>query len=438
MLAPFSVRTHPVFRLITHAALLLAVVLFNPTSFHASADQWTNLRGTNTVSAELIGIWNGRAILKMDTGRQVAVRLEDLNAESRIRAQDMQEEIDRKLSERVTELDAIATEAAAPAPATLPIPEAAPGYVPPTDGADLQTWLNQVQAQAKAGHLRVYYDSLPKSQQAQAEELFKAALQKLDANHWELARSSLHRISNLIVNKQRWIFSHPKFEGLSDGQRESLIDLASAFQSWGTPEIASIEKLRSGTLSDSFVSLDEAVSPILNKIISQNSAIAFLVFPSYEVESGPEGKMIAKIELPFVGTLQSIPMVQVEGRWTEGISAEESQAKWDGYKKDLEAIAVGSVRLGTVEQNLLQNLSTLLGALETAPNRKAFHREIDNGASGLQTAINAWAGIQNQANGFDDPYSTEDAMQDAMQDGYGGAEGMQQVNEGMQQADEGM
>lgn len=422
------------FRLITHAAGLSAVVFLNVSSFPASADQWTNLRGTNTVSAELIGIWNGRAILKMDTGRQVAVRLEDLNAESRIRAQDMQEDIDRRLSERVTELDAIATEAAAPAPATLPIPEAAPAYMPPTDGADLQTWLNHKQAEAKAGHLRVYYDTLPKSQQAQAEELFKAALLKLDANHWELTRSSLHRISNLIVNKQRWVFSHPKFEGLSDSQRESLIDLASAFQRWGTPEIASIEKLRSGTLSDAFVNLDEAVSPFLNKLISQNSAIASLVFPSYQVESGAEGKMIAKIELPFVGTVQSIPMVQIEGRWTEGVSAEESQAKWDGFKKDLEAIPVGSVRLGTVEQNLLQNLSTLLGALETAPNRKAFYREIDNGASGLQTAINAWAGIQNQANGYDDPYSTEAAMQE----GYGGAEAMQQVDEGMQQADGGI
>ncbi|MGV3484220.1 MAG: hypothetical protein ACO1RT_07370, partial [Planctomycetaceae bacterium] len=175
------------------------------------ADEWTNLRGTSTVSAKLVGIWNGRALLKLDDGRQVSVKLDDLNASSRIKAQDQQEEIERLLRTRVTELDAVATEAAAPAPVTLPSPAPAPAYAPPSEGADLQSTLDHLQAQAKAGHVRVYYDALPKSQQAQADQLFQLALQKLEPANFELFRLTLHRLADLTVTRQRWLFSYPKF-----------------------------------------------------------------------------------------------------------------------------------------------------------------------------------------------------------------------------------
>ena len=389
------------FRSIFLAFALLGALSASVFSSGASAEEWTNLHGTNTVSADLIGVWNGRALLRLDSGRQVSVKLDDLNAISRIKAQDMQEEIDKRLVVRVAELDAIATEAAASAPATRKSPKPAPAYAPPQDGADLQTWLDHVQTQAKAGHFRVYFDSLPKSQQAQAEELFKFAMDKLDANNWELVRSTLMRASELVVNKQRWLFSHPKLETTSDADRESMLLLASAFQKWGTPENASFEKLRTGTLSDALASLDDAASAQIHELIIQNSLIAALVFPSYQSESEEGGKMIAKITLPIVGTLQSVPMVQIEGQWTEGATPEEAQAKWDGYKKSLEAIAKGSVRLGTVEENLLRSFAVLMGKLESATSRNAFHRTIDDSAPELTLAINAWAGLKSQTNSYE-------------------------------------
>jgi hypothetical protein len=409
-----------VFRSIHHAVVLLPTLLLFVVVGKVQAEEWTNLRGTNTVSAELVGIWNGRALLRLDSGRQVSVHLDDLNAASRIRAQNMQESIERKLRERVSELDAIATEAAAPAPATSPTTKPAPAYVPPPDNADLQAWLNHVQRQATAGHLLIYYDALPTSQQAQAEVLFKEAIQKLDPNHWELVRTTLLRVSDVIVNKQRWLFSHPRLEGLTDAQRSMLLDLATAFRTLGQAENASIDKLRSGTLSDAMTTLDEAVSPYVYQFLSQNSMLATLLFPSYTVETGQGGKMIAKIVLPIVGTVQTVPMVQIEGRWAEGTTPEDAQAKWDGYKKSLDAVAAGSLRLGTVEENLVQNLSALVSKLEAAQNRNAFHRAFDEGAGELLTAINAWAGVRARTNAYGDDYGSDGyGPDDSMSDGDG-------------------
>ncbi|RPH83516.1 MAG: hypothetical protein EHM77_01700, partial [Planctomycetaceae bacterium] len=40
-----------------------------------AADQWTNLTGTSSVSGELLGIWNGRVLLKLEGRRRVSVKM---------------------------------------------------------------------------------------------------------------------------------------------------------------------------------------------------------------------------------------------------------------------------------------------------------------------------------------------------------------------------
>lgn len=374
----------------------------------SDADEWTSLRGTSTVVAKLVGIWNDRALLRLENGRQVSVKLSELNADSRIQAQDQQAAIERTLRTRVSELGAVATEAAAPAPAIMPTQKPAPNYVPPTDGADLQSTLDHLQAQAKAGHFRVYYDALPKSQQAQAEELFKLALQKVDSAHWELFRSTMHRLADLTVTRQRWLFSHPKFAQVSDGQRQSLLVLASAFRQLGTEEIASLPALQGASLGESLARLDELAAPYLHQLIQENSMISGLVLAPYQVESGADGAMVAK-QSPPLGAAQGIPMVQMEGRWTEGATVADAQAKWDGYKKSLASIPDGSIRLGTQVEAVLSNLSNSLSTLENASSRSAFHRALDDMSSELSPSINLWAGVKPQS-GYDsyDPSMSSD------------------------------
>ena len=104
--------------------------------------------------------------------------------------------------------------------------------------------------------------------------------------------------------------------------------------------------------------------------------------------------MTAKVVLPLVGTtVHSVPMVQVEGRWVEGTSAEDAAAKWASYKTDLEAISDSSIRIGADVAAVFSRLSVLLTKLEEAKSRTAFHRAIDDASVDLGAAITAWAGI---------------------------------------------
>ena len=386
-------RTHQLNRLLLRFAIIgfLSVVsLLN----RLHAEEWTNLRGTSTVVGKLVGIWNGRAILRLEDGRQVLVKLDDLKSDSRIQAQVLQDEIDNQLHSRVAELDAIAAEAAAPAPPTMPTPKPAPGYQPPSDSADLQSALTHQQEQALAGHLRVYYDALPKSYREQTDALFKLGLQKFEPVSWEQVRSTLQRLSEIAVTRQRWLFSHPKFESTSETSRESLLTLAAAFRQWGTAENASLDQLNSVPVADSIAKLDEMAAQFLYQVFEENSAIASLIFPTYQVEAGEAGVMTAKVVLPIVGTtVHSVPMVQVEGRWVEGTSAEDAAAKWASYKTDLEAISDSSIRIGADVAAVFSRLSVLLTKLEEAKSRTAFHRAIDDASVDLGAAITAWAGI---------------------------------------------
>ena len=380
--------------------LRLSIVVFVSvlSLIRLNAEEWTNLRGTSTVVGKLIGIWNGRAILRLDDGRQLLVKLDDLKSDSRIQAQDLQVDIDKRVKERVAEMDAIAVDAAAPAPPTLPSPKPAPSYQPPNDAADLPTALEHLQSQAVAGHIRVYFDALPKTHREQADELMKLGLQKFDPGSWELTRSTLHRLSEVAVAKQRWLFSHPKFASIGDTERASWLTVAAAFRLVGTSENASFEKLQASPVADTVAKFDDILAPYIH----QASDVISLAIPNYEVETGQNGAMVAKVVLPFVGTIQSMSMVQIEGRWVEGTTVEEAQTKWASYKTSLDAIPNGSIRLSSPAEAVLNDLSVLVTKLEQAKNRSEFHRAIDDASGELGTAIASWAGVKSQAGMYGD------------------------------------
>ncbi len=384
-------------------ALLLAAFFCNHLLAGAAlvgADEWTNLRGTSTVSGSLVGIWNGRVILKLSDGRQLSVKLDDLDATSRIQAEDKHAEIEKFLQSRVGELDMIAKAAAAPAPGSISVPTPAPAYVPPAAGTDLSTALADVQFQNSRGHFRASFDALPPSQQAQADQLFKLGLQKIDPSHWELFRATIQRLADVAVTKQSWLFSHPRMSSLGDGERESLLTLASAIRVVANADVASRDTLQAAPLADTIAKLDELLSPFLHDAIQNNPAMATLMFPNYEVETLADGKMVAKVVMPIVGTIQTVPMVQLEGRWVEGTTPEDAQAKWDGYKKSLDAVPNGSLRFSPQTDVVLNGLSSLLAQLETATSRNEFHRMVDAAAATMTPAINTWANVRPQPGSY--------------------------------------
>ncbi len=361
------------------------------------AEQWTDLRGTATIEAELIGIWNDNVILKREDGRQIAVKLSNLNADSRLKAQDLQGQIKKQIDQRVVELTTVATEDSAPAPAELPPLPAAPEYQVPKAGQDLRATLDQTIEQLKNGHIRELFDTMPPSHQQRVDALVKMALKKLDQNQWELARSTLYQAMDLAVTKQRWLFSHPAFAEVDEATRNNLISFALWYREWAIPDNASMNQLTTKPLAETIASLDESLAPQLYQFFTTNTLLTMMMSGTVSVETNEQGQSFLKAS----EGVPPIPMIQVEGYWVQGTSAEAALAQWDNYTKLLQAVPDGSIRYGNELEQLLRTLSQTVTGLETAKSRKEFHQLMDEAIPKLKPAIDLWAGVKPANGGYE-------------------------------------
>ncbi len=189
----------------------------------------------------------------------------------------------------MVELTSVATEDSAPAPAELPALPAAPEYQAPQAGQELQATLEQIISQLKNGHIREVFDTMPPSHQQRADALVKMALNKVDPNQWELARSSLYQAMDLVVTKQRWLFSHPAFAETDEASRNNLISFALWYREWATPDNASMNQLTTKPLAETIASLDESLAPRLYQFFSANSLMTMMMSATVSVEKNEQG-----------------------------------------------------------------------------------------------------------------------------------------------------
>lgn len=370
-------------------SVYLVLVASSAATFSQSptgAEEWTNLRGTNTVSAELVGIWNNKAILRLNSGRQVSVKLDDLNASSRIQAQDQNEAIARRMREKIAEVEAIVQEATAPAPKVIAVPAAAPDYMPLRDDFDVVTAMNHTTEQLKHGHFRIVVDSIPKSKRPVLDNLFKAAIRKLNATEFDQVRDTLHRIGDLVVTRQRWLFSYPALAESSPSDQRTLLDVATIIQLWATPENASFESMATNGLEKTLASLDDVASPYVHRLVKTSSMMSSMALPTYAAQPGEGDVMMVTATMATSGAAPPKPMIKVEGRWADGATPEEVEAKWAANKTQFDAIPDGSVRMSVIKP-FLSSLGKVLTKLEAAKSQADFHSALDGATLDMIPAI---------------------------------------------------
>ena len=193
-------------------AVLLVASVTATLAGPANAERWTSLSGSHTVNADFVGLWGNQVVLELPGQRRVAVELDNLIAESRIQARRLAEQNQQRRSETKEQILAEAEEAAAPAPTPLPQPPEAPAYSKLTPGGGVLDQLDWVEQQKRNGHaLLAVFDSLPPSYQSDVERLVQTAAQQKDLQGLRQTLTSLQSVGELIVTRQRWFFSHPRF-----------------------------------------------------------------------------------------------------------------------------------------------------------------------------------------------------------------------------------
>lgn len=343
-------------------------------------DSWTDLRGTSTINAEFLGQWNQRVYLRLENGRRISVRKEDLDADSRLLADRRTREFQQQKQQLRDQLRTAAAEAAAPAPAGALNPPAQPtaplpAYQPPANGADLKTTLENIRDQVIAGHPRVLYDSLPPSHQQAISEAFTSGIAKLEPTSWDQARLTLANLSRQVISKQNWLFSHPKMKLLSETQRQQLLANAAILQQLLGGDLLSVAALQTRSWDESLNQLDQTVGRYLHEILGPQAAMLTAV--SFEVNEASNGRHTVKINLPVVGPVASADFVAHEERWVWGTNA----TAWPESLKQLvakwEAVEDGSVAIPSDIAAEFQQLQQAAANLAQANSEAAFHDQLD-------------------------------------------------------------
>ncbi|EMI18732.1 hypothetical protein RMSM_04363 [Rhodopirellula maiorica SM1] len=435
--------------LVLPMAVIFAVWTLVPTP--TRAETWTALRGNHSVDAELLGIWEGNAILKMSDGRRVSVPLINLISDSRIHANKVNETIQTHRAELVSELKAQAAEAAAPAPTPLPQPPAAPEYRPLDKGATAIETLQHLQDQSASGHLLLaYFDSLPPKYRADLDGIVKAGAQKLDAASIDSTVGPLYRAADLVVTHQNWIFSHPRMKMLDANTREILrtllLNAAGAIRATLDPAALTTEKLDSMQLRDWLVQRDSAVAPHLYAINSVLPSTA-ATFEEYDAsqqnqydpygeesgygtessmeiaelsgEEGPPGDSPvqpdaatpakpesndAKIKVTQNGRSVILDMVRVDGywipkslseNWKESVASKKEKAAASGLMSLVDSPAITAV--GSMLQPTIDTLSS-------ANTAEEFHQAMETVFQQAQTFASVLGGLAGNSSEISNPW----------------------------------
>ncbi len=339
------------------------------------AESWTDLNETRTIEADLVGVFGDQVVLKLTDGRRVSVKLDQLRAESRLKARDLNEQLVSRRTDRIAELRKQADTAAAPAPDPLPQPAPSPDYQPPADGLSAVETLQYLDTQMRAGHIVAFYDVLPVTYRDQIDQLVAQASLKLDPEAWDGVAGTLHQVGDLIVTRQNWIFSHPRLQAVGDETLQPLrgvtLSAAGLLRDAFDPEAFPLEDLQTLAFRDWLGKWDDATSPYLATLLrtADEQPITF--------EQIREQRDIVTLRATKGEATTEIQMKQIDDRWVTTDIADAWPDFFTSAQETLDETPDSSVALGPAAQ-LPAIASGFLDPLRQAGDANEFHAALDD------------------------------------------------------------
>lgn len=378
----------------------------------ASAEEWTDLRGTRTIEAKMVGMWGDNVVLQLQNGRRVTVNANNLKSDSRIQARELQRELAQARTARITELQDRATEAAMPAPNPLPTPPKTSGYQPIAAGQKIDAFLNAVDDQVRAGHMIAIFDSLPPSYRADVASIVTEAATKIDGPGWQATVGTLHQFGDAIVTHQRWFLSHPRINQLPIDALEmvegELLAIAGALRVGLSPDVTNLQTLQSGGFEKWIQQFDAATADYVAQAYRTSSASDRTI----TVESETTDAAVVTIETS--SGKSKVIFQNVDGYWVPKSMA-------DKWTDDVAAIKqrIADVPTGTLMASIALVTAPIAMAAQpmaSAPTEDAFHGAMESLFTGAETILAAAGQLLGQdfslarrssAGGYGDDYGDD-------------------------------
>ncbi|WP_146523441.1 hypothetical protein [Stieleria varia] len=393
----------------------------------AQAERWTALGGTKTIDAKMIGLWGDSVVLQLDGGRRVTVNLLNLQAESRIQAQELARKQVTFRETIVGEIKSAAEEAAAPAPTPLPEPPPAATYVPFKSGMSVIDQLEWSKQQQQAGHIIAAFDALPPKYQADIEQLAKTAAAKIDAATLQSIISSIHQIGDVIVTKQRWVFSHPRFAAMEDGSadaiKEMLLPVAGLIRVGLDPKAFDLAAFQSTPFRSWLMQRDQAMAPYIAELNELSGAANLL---SFQLKGEKDGVATVEVTMGTVKTL--VQFIAVDGHWVEKASADEWDKSISEQTQQLADTPNGSYLAGGMTSMIPDLITPMVNPMAQATTAEEMHVAMDPVFDNfVGPAVGTLMAVANMSTGpgrgNNNPYGYNDGAYDSYSSGYG-EEGM--------------
>lgn len=146
--------------------------------------------------------------------------------------------------------------------------------------------------------------------------------------------AAVQSIGDLIVTRQRWVFSHPRFDALDPEVKENikglLLGVAGTIRDGLDPQRLNLDALADQPLRSWLAELDQRVAPHLAQLYTQMDLMG-VPQPAYEVKGERDGK--ATVEMSVAETKLPMQFVSVDGFWVPADLAEdtwkEKMTQWE-------------------------------------------------------------------------------------------------------------
>ncbi|MCC9599233.1 hypothetical protein LOC67_01580 [Stieleria sp. JC731] len=392
-----------------------------------AGERWTDLYGKHTIEADFVGLWGDTVVLQMSTGKRVSVAMDQLIAESRIQARQLEEEQKKRRSETRSLIEDDAKKAAAPAPDPLPEPPPVAAYSPYTGSGDLLSNLQWQAQQMRNGHvLLVTFDSLPPSYQDDVERLLKQSVAKLDLAGANQVIRSVHSIGELIVTRQRWVFSYPRLKNMDEVNKDLLqkvlLSIGGMIRDGLDPDELQLAELPNQPLRTWIKNIDDKMAPY---IASLGDLKETLGIPEVSFNVTQEQNGAATVETSFGAISQPTDYLLVEDKWVPVSMSKEAWAEstksWDAWLAETPDASVPNAGQATAATLVVDGF--VQSAL-SATNSRELHAQFDTLIAGVTPMLSQ---VANMGMG----------MGNNRQNGYGGSgdqSGYSSYEEGMDQS----